>query len=141
MHVHAPRMSHLHALKHIIRYVKGTIDIGLYLHRNLVSTLTAYTDADWTECPNTRRSTLGYCVFLGDNIISWSAKRQTTVSRSSAEAEYRGVPNVVVEICWLKNLLLELGHNPILTSLIYCDNVSVIYMSKKPNSASTDQTH
>lgn len=85
--------------------------MGLYLHRNLVSSLTAYTDADWVGRPDTRLSTSGYCVFLGDNLLSWSSKRQTTVSRSSAEAEYRGVTNVVAEICWLKNLFLELGHN------------------------------
>ncbi|GJZ83352.1 ribonuclease H-like domain-containing protein [Tanacetum coccineum] len=59
--------------------------------------LTAYTEADWAGCPVTRRSTSGYCVFLVDNLLSWSAKRQVTLSRSSAEAEYRGVANVVAE--------------------------------------------
>ena len=106
--------------------------MGLYMHRTSVSTLTAYTDADLVGCPDTRRSTSGYCVFLGDNLLSWSSKRQTTVSRSSAEAEYRGVSNVVAEICWLRNLLLELGHHPTRTSLVYNDNVSAIYMSENP---------
>nr|GEY16062.1 NBS-containing resistance-like protein [Tanacetum cinerariifolium] len=77
-------------------------------------------------------STLGYCVFLGDNLLSWSAKRQHTLSRFSAEAEYRGVANVVAEIEWLRNLLREL-HSPLSTAtLVYCDNVSVVYMSVNP---------
>ncbi|GKB15834.1 ribonuclease H-like domain-containing protein [Tanacetum coccineum] len=94
--------------------------------------LTAYTDADWAGCPVTRRSTSGYCVFLGDNILSWSAKRQVILSRSSAEAEYIGVANVVAETAWIQNLLLEL-HAPLSTAtLVYCDNVSDVYMSTNP---------
>ncbi|XP_019099728.1 PREDICTED: uncharacterized protein LOC109132532 [Camelina sativa] len=95
--MHDPRESHLTALKHILRYVKGTISHGLQIHRSPVTDMVAYTDADWAGCPDTRRSTSGYCVFLGDSLISWSAKRQATASRSSAEAEYRGVANVVAE--------------------------------------------
>ncbi|GJU47967.1 ribonuclease H-like domain-containing protein [Tanacetum coccineum] len=97
-----------------------------------VQKLTAYTDADWAGCPVTRRSTSGYCVFLGDNLLSWSAKRQVTLSRSSAEAEYRGVANVVAETAWIRNLLCEL-HTPLFTAtLVYCDNVSAVYMSANP---------
>ncbi|GKB43980.1 ribonuclease H-like domain-containing protein [Tanacetum coccineum] len=69
--------------------------------------LVAYFDADWAGCPTTQRSTLGYCVFLGNNLLSWSSKRQPTLSRSRAKAEYRGVANVVAETCWLRNLLLQ----------------------------------
>ncbi|GJV66956.1 ribonuclease H-like domain-containing protein [Tanacetum coccineum] len=67
--------------------------------------LVAYSDADWARCPTTRRSTSGYCVFLGNNLLSWSSNRQPMLSHSSAEAEYRGVANVVVETCLLRNLL------------------------------------
>nr|GEW13418.1 hypothetical protein [Tanacetum cinerariifolium] len=71
----------------------------------------------------------GYCVFLGNNLLSWSSKRQPTLSRSSAEAEYRGVANAVAETCWLRNLLREL-HTPLSSAmLVYCDNVSAVYLS------------
>ncbi|GJX61201.1 ribonuclease H-like domain-containing protein [Tanacetum coccineum] len=106
--MHDPREPHLSALKRILR--------GLL-------------DADWAGCPTTRRSTSGYCVFLGNNLLSWSSKRQFTLSRSSAEAEYRGVANAVAETCWLRNLLREL-HTPLATAtLVYCDNVSAVYLS------------
>ncbi|KAK4350461.1 hypothetical protein RND71_029774 [Anisodus tanguticus] len=94
--------------------------------------LLSYTDADWAGCPNTQRSTSGFCVFLGDNLISWSAKRHATRSRSSAEAEYRGVENVVAEICWLRNLLLELQCPLRQASIVYYDNIFIIYLSHNP---------
>jgi hypothetical protein len=71
-------------------------------------------------------------VFLGDNLVSWSAKRQTVVSRSSAKAEYRAVANGVVEATWLRQLLLELQAPPSRCTLVYCDNISVVYLSNNP---------
>ncbi|CAJ2673543.1 unnamed protein product [Trifolium pratense] len=130
--MHDPKTQHMSALKRIIRYIHGTLDFGLHLYPSSVSKLVSYTDADWAGCPDTRRSTSGYCVYLGDNLISWSAKRQHTLSRSSAEAEYRGVANVVSESCWIRNLLLEL-YCPVTTAtLVYCDNVSAVYLSGNP---------
>ena len=93
LHMHNPRIDHFNALKQIIRYVKGTLDHGLHLYPSSFSTLVSYTDADWGGCPDTRQSTSGYCVFFRDNLVSWSSKRQLTLSRSSTEAEYRGVVN------------------------------------------------
>ena len=132
LHMHAPTNEHMGALKRIIRYLQGTLSHGLHLYKSTIDRLISYTDADWGGCPDTRRSTSGYCVFLGDNLISWSSKRQPILSRSNAEAEYRGVANVVSDSCWIRNLLLEL-HCPIQkATLVYCDNVSAIYLSGNP---------
>nr|GEU85729.1 ribonuclease H-like domain-containing protein [Tanacetum cinerariifolium] len=127
--MHDPREPHLAALKRVLRYIRGTLDHGLHLHVSSTSQLNAYTDVDCAGCLVTRLSTSGYCVFLEDNLLSWSAKRQVTLSRSSPEAEYRGVANVVAETAWIRNLLREL-HNPLFTAtLVYFDNVSAVYMS------------
>ncbi|GKE31540.1 ribonuclease H-like domain-containing protein [Tanacetum coccineum] len=132
LYMYDPRDPHFTALKRILRYVCGTLDYGLQLHVSSTTQLSAYTDVDWAGCPVTRRSTSGYCVFLGDNLLSWSAKRQVTLSRSSAEAEYRGIANVVAETAWIRNFLCEL-HTPLFTAtLVYCDNVSAVYMSANP---------
>jgi len=130
--MHDSKTQHMSTLKRIIRYIHVTFDFGLHLYPSSVSKLVSYTGADWAGCPDTRRSTSAYCVYLGDNLISWSAKRQPTLSRSHAEVEYRGVANVVSESCWIRNLLLEL-HCPITTAtLVYCDNVSPVYLSGNP---------
>jgi len=130
--MHDPREPHLAALKRILRYIRGTLHLGLELRPSSVEDITAYSDADWAGCPNTRKSTSGYAVFLGDNLISWSSKRQSTISRSSAEAEYRAVDNAVAEATWLRQLLLEL-HTPLRrATLVYCDNINAVYMSSNP---------
>jgi hypothetical protein len=83
LHMHDPWEPHLAALKHLLCYLRGTIDYGLLLHRSTSSELVVYTDADWPGCPDTRRSTSGYAVFLGGNLVSWLLKRQSVVSRSN----------------------------------------------------------
>nr|GEY18808.1 ribonuclease H-like domain-containing protein [Tanacetum cinerariifolium] len=108
----------------------GDLISDLTLYQSLAD-LVSYSDVDWADCPTTRQSTSGYCVFLGNNLIFWSFKRQPTLSLSSAEAECRGVANVVAKTCWLRNLLREL-HTPLSSAtLVYCDNVSALYLSSK----------
>ncbi|GJV39451.1 ribonuclease H-like domain-containing protein [Tanacetum coccineum] len=132
LHMHDPREPHFSALKRILHYVCGTLDYGLKLFSSSTTDLVAYSDADLAGCPTTRRSTLGYCVFLVNNLLSWSSKRQLTLSCSSAEIEYRGVANAVAETCWLSNLLREL-HTPLSSAtFVYCDNVSAVYLSCNP---------
>ncbi|GKD83697.1 ribonuclease H-like domain-containing protein [Tanacetum coccineum] len=132
LYMHDPRERHFSALKRILRYVRGTLGYGLQLFSSSTTSLVAYSDADWAGCPTTRRSTSDYCVFIGNNLLSLSSERQPTLSHSSAEAEYRGVANAVAETCWLRNLLREL-HTPLSpATLVYCDNVSVVYLSSNP---------
>ncbi|GJS22982.1 ribonuclease H-like domain-containing protein [Tanacetum coccineum] len=119
-------------MKRVLRYLRETTDLGLQLFRSTTSQLIAYSDADWAGCPARRRSTSGYCVFLSDNLLTWSSKRQDTLSRSSAEVEYRGVTNAIVETSWIRNLFYELYTPLFTTTLVYCDNVSVVYMSANP---------
>nr|GFA40432.1 ribonuclease H-like domain-containing protein [Tanacetum cinerariifolium] len=110
----------------------GTLDYGLQLFASSTTSLVAYSDADWAGCPATRRSISGYCAFIGNNLLSWSSKRQPTLSRSSAEDEYRGVANVAFETCWLRNLLREL-HTPLSSAtVVYYDNASAVYLSCNP---------
>ncbi|KAK9912325.1 hypothetical protein M0R45_036193 [Rubus argutus] len=85
--MHSPRSTHLAAVKRILRYLKGTPDQGLQITKG-DPILTIFTNADWGGCPIDRRTTTGYCVFLGNTLLSWSAKKQPTITRSSTEAEY-----------------------------------------------------
>ncbi|GKE51854.1 ribonuclease H-like domain-containing protein [Tanacetum coccineum] len=130
--MHDPRDPYFTALKCILRYVRGTLYYSLQLHVSSTTQLSVYTDADWASYPITRRSTSRYCVFLGDNLLSWSVKCQVTLSRSSAEAEYRGVANVVAETAWIRNLLCELNTPLFTATLVYCDNLSAVDMSANP---------
>ena len=130
LYMHQPRDMHWTLVKRVLRYVCGSLSKGLQLRRSSAPTLTAYSDADWAGCPDTRRSTSGFCVFLGDSLVSWSSKRQAIVSCSSAEAEYRGIANATAECSWLRHLLGEL-HVPVdKATIIYCDNISVVYLSE-----------
>ena len=124
--------AHWTAIKRILRYIRGTLDFGLSLQASTSLDLIAYYDADWAGCPDTRHSTSGYCVYIGPSLISWSSKRQLDVSRSSAKAEYRAIANVVVECSWLCHLLHELLSPVDKAMIVYCDNVSVVYLSANP---------
>lgn len=90
------------AIKRILRYLQGTSDYDLRLCHSSSSDLVTYTDVEHAGCPDNRRSTSGYVVFLGDNLMSWTTKCQTVISRSSDEAKYRVVANGVAETTWLR---------------------------------------
>ncbi|GKC22599.1 ribonuclease H-like domain-containing protein [Tanacetum coccineum] len=132
LYMHDLWEPHFSAHNWILRYVRGTLDYGLLLFSSSTISLVAYSDTDWAGCLTTRRSTFGYCVFLDNNLLSWSSKRQLMLSRSSAKVEYHGVANAIAETCWLGNLLRELHTRLSFATLVYCDSVSAVYLSSNP---------
>uniref|UniRef100_A0A3Q7J5P9 Reverse transcriptase Ty1/copia-type domain-containing protein n=1 Tax=Solanum lycopersicum TaxID=4081 RepID=A0A3Q7J5P9_SOLLC len=104
-----PKRSHLDAALRVIRYLKKQPGQGLLLASDSDGQVTAFCDADWASCTLTRKSVTGYMVKIGRSLISWKAKNQTTISRSSAEAEYRSLASTVSELLWLLGLLKEVG--------------------------------
>uniref|UniRef100_A0A2N9IKH6 CCHC-type domain-containing protein n=2 Tax=Fagus sylvatica TaxID=28930 RepID=A0A2N9IKH6_FAGSY len=129
--MNAPTSIHLTAAKRILRYLQGTLDHGLHYTPG-PTTLSAFTDADWAGDPNDRRSTSGLLVFLGHNPITWSAKKQLTVSRSSTEAEYRALASAFAEVCWLRVLLRDLSIFISAPPILWCDNVSALAIASNP---------
>lgn len=128
--MHRPTTLHWQALKRLLRYLKGTVDLGLMLHVNSPFNLHAFSDADWAENRDDYTSTGAYIVYLGRNPISWSSRKQTTVACS--EAEYRSVAQTTVELDWFQHLLNELGFKLSPTLVIYCDNIGAIKLSANP---------
>lgn len=122
----APRSTHYAAVLHILRYVKGTMFHGLHFPFRESLKLQAYSDSDWAGDPTNRRSTTGYCFFLGNSLISWRSKKQSVVARSSTEAEYRALADATSELVWIRWLLEDMGvvqKNP---TPLHCDNRSAI---------------
>ncbi|RVW69562.1 Retrovirus-related Pol polyprotein from transposon RE2 [Vitis vinifera] len=127
-----PRIEHWEAALRVVCYLKGTPGQGILLRADSDLSLQGWCDSDWAACPVTRRSLSGWLVFLGQSPISWKTKKQHTVSRSSAEAEYRAMAAVTCELKWLKGLLLSLGvHHPKAIKL-FCDSQSALHMAKNP---------
>ncbi|GJS34767.1 hypothetical protein Tco_0533149 [Tanacetum coccineum] len=120
-----PTEKHLNAVKQIFRYLKGTINMGLWYSKDTDISLTAYADADHAGCQDTRRSTSGSAQFLGDKLVSWSSKKQKCTAISSTEAEYIALSGCCAQILWMRSQLTDYGFqfNKI---LLYCDNKSAI---------------
>ncbi|WVZ85689.1 hypothetical protein U9M48_032584 [Paspalum notatum var. saurae] len=131
-YMHDLRSGHLNAAYRILRYLKNGPGKGLMFKSHGHLNVEGYCDADWASCLDDRRSTSGYCVFVGGNLISWRSKKQPVVSRSSAEAEYRAMSLAISEMMWVKNLLSELyvlRKGPL---KLWCDNKSAINIANNP---------
>ena len=130
--LHAPTTSHWSAVKRILRYVCLTASHGLLLQRAPSYEISAFSDADWAGSPDDRRSTGGYAVFLGSNLVAWNACKQATVSRSSTEAKYKAVADATAEIIWVQSLLRELRVPSVHSPVLWCDNIGATYLSSNP---------
>jgi len=128
----SPRHLHLAAVRRIIRYLLGSSNRGLFYLAGSPISLVAYSDADWAGCPDTRRSVTGWCMFLGDSLISWKSKKQDRVSKSSTKSEYRAMSAACSEIVWLRGLLAEMGFHQTTPTLLHADNMSAIQIAMNP---------
>ncbi|PKU83901.1 Retrovirus-related Pol polyprotein from transposon TNT 1-94 [Dendrobium catenatum] len=129
--MHQPRNCDFLALKRLLRYIKGTSEFGLPITKGSLR-LRSFFDADWATNPIERKSMSGYCTFLGPNLISWSVKKQTTVVRSSTEAEYRALSSAISEVLWIRRLAAELLIPQSTATIIHCDNTSAIALANNP---------
>ncbi|KAD4586330.1 hypothetical protein E3N88_23931 [Mikania micrantha] len=138
--MHSPTTNHWSTVKRILKYLRGTIDCGLLIKHDsptivhaytdsALPSLTAYSDSDWAGCPDDRRSTGGYAIYLGSNLVSWSARKQRTVSRSSTESEYKALADTVAELTWLQANLCELRVSTKKAPTLWCDNLGATYLS------------
>ncbi|XP_019181908.1 PREDICTED: uncharacterized protein LOC109177019 [Ipomoea nil] len=130
--MHSPTTEHWGLVKRVLRYIKGTLSLGLRFSPSFSTRIQAYSDSDWAGCPIDRKNTSGFAVYLGSNLISWLSKKQRTVARSSTEAEYKALADVLAEITWVVSLLQELGLHSGEPASLWCDNLGATYLCANP---------
>ena len=126
-----PKVSHLNAVKRVIKYVGGTCDYGLFYSKESNLSLAGFYDSDWASNADDRKSTTGGCFYVGANLFAWMNKKQNYVSLSTAEAEYIAAGSCCSQLLWMKNVLTDYGISQG-TMVVYCDNSSAINISKNP---------
>lgn len=120
----APRETHLKAANKLLRYLKGTVGHGIFYAADGTFDLRGFADADWCVCPESRKSITGYTMFLGESLVTWHSKKQHTVSRSTAEAEFRALADASCEIEWLLRIMANLQIPMQLPSHLYGNNTA-----------------
>jgi hypothetical protein len=128
----APKQSHLLAVKRIFRYLKETMTYGLWYPRNQNFQLTAYSDADWANCVDERKSTSGEAFFLGYSLVAWLSKKKCSISLSTTKADYIAAATCCTQILWMIQTLADLEVKYAAPISIHCDNMSAISVSKNP---------
>ncbi|CAM6116227.1 unnamed protein product [Calypogeia fissa] len=138
----SPQHAHLTGAHHILRYLKATSDLGLYYLRNSQLKLEGFSDSDWgNSCPDMRRSVGGYVFQLSSGPITWSSKRQPTVSRSTTEAEYKALSDAAQEGVYLKRLLEELQQQSHSPTALHCNNPLVVANISAASQPTTQDLH
>ncbi|CAM8942988.1 unnamed protein product [Rhodiola kirilowii] len=127
-----PRLDHLSAAHKVLKYLKGAPAQGLFYSCDSSLGLSAYSDMDWAACPLTRKSISGYAILLGNSLISWKSKKQSLVSRSSAEAEYRAMAHTCCELVWVHRLLQDFQISTPTPIPMFCDNVAAMHITRNP---------
>lgn len=130
--IHKPTHYHFELVKRILRYSKHKLTWGKTIYSASDLELSTYSDSDWAGCPNTRRSTTGFCTFLGRNCLSWMSKKQPTISSSSTEAEYRAMPVTACELTWLTYLFKDLKITLSEAPMLCCGNISALNLTVNP---------
>ncbi|XP_021986041.1 uncharacterized mitochondrial protein AtMg00810-like [Helianthus annuus] len=131
-YMHCPTNGHFKIALRLLRYLKGSPGKGILFSKGDSLDLKVFSDSDWGKCIKTRKSTTGFCIFLGNSLVSWKSKKQSTVSRSSAEAEYRAMCAATCEALWLRNILNELKIDIKLPVPLFCDNTAAISITANP---------
>lgn len=130
--MHKPTMLHWEAAKHVLRYLVGTANKGVFFSASTPMTLDTYSDTDWAGDRDDYAFTGAYIVYLGKQPVSWSAKKQRGVAWSSTEAEYRALTEAAAEVKWVYSLMFEIGVQSTATPVLYCDNIGATYLSVNP---------
>ncbi|GJY13199.1 putative RNA-directed DNA polymerase [Tanacetum coccineum] len=123
-HMHAPLQSHFNAALRVLRYLKNASGTGVQFDKGNSFSLHAFLDADYAKCPKTRKSVSDFCWYLCNNLVSWKSKKQATISRSSAESEYRCLASTICEVIWVIKILKDLGVKGLLPAHLYYDSSS-----------------
>nr|XP_016478721.1 PREDICTED: uncharacterized mitochondrial protein AtMg00810-like [Nicotiana tabacum] len=131
-YMHAPKQSHMDATIRVVRYIKGTAGLGLLVPPDGSIELLAFCDSDWGARVEVKKSVEGYMMKFGQAMVSWKSKKQSTISRSSAEAEFRSMASTVAEITWLIGLFKELGVKVNLHVQLFCDSKDAIQIAAHP---------